>query len=60
MFTFVEQWQRSDETQRSRCDMRKGFNGLKALVANDMKEPPTSGAVYVFLNRRGDRIKLFR
>ena len=38
------------------CDMRKGFNGLEALVANDMQEPPMSGAVYVFLNRRGDRI----
>ena len=34
------------------CDMRKGFNGLEALVANDMQEPPMSGAVYVFLNRR--------
>ena len=42
------------------CDMRKGFNGLEALVANDMQEPPTSGAVYVFLNRKGDRIKLLR
>ena len=37
------------------CDMRKGFNGLEALVANDMQEQPTSGAVYVFLNRKGDR-----
>ena len=27
------------------CDMRKGFNGLEALVANDMQEQPTSGAV---------------
>ena len=42
------------------CDMRKGFNGLEALVANDMQEQPTSGAVYVFLNRKGDRIKLLR
>jgi transposase len=42
------------------CDMRKGFNGLEALVANDMQEPPMSGAVYVFLNRKGDRIKLLR
>ena len=42
------------------CDMRKGFNGLEALVRNDMGQPPMSGAVYVFLNRRGDRIKLLR
>ena len=42
------------------CDMRKGFNGLEALVKNDMAEPPMSGAVYVFINRRGDRIKLLR
>ena len=42
------------------CDMRKGLNGPEALVKNDMGEPPMSGAVYVFLNRRGDRIKLLR
>lgn len=42
------------------CDMRKGFHGLEALVQQDMGEVPMSGAVYVFLNRRGDRIKLLR
>ena len=42
------------------CDMRKGFHGLEALVQQDMGEVPMSGAVYVFLNRKGDRIKLLR
>lgn len=42
------------------CDMRKGFHGLETLVQQDMGEVPMSGAVYVFLNRKGDRIKLLR
>ena len=33
------------------CDMRKGFNGLAALVAGQLKEEPASGKLFVFTNR---------
>ena len=39
-------------------DMRKGFDGLYGLVYTHLKEDPLSGDVYVFLNRRRDRMKL--
>ena len=39
-------------------DMRKGFNGLSGLVRNKLGENPLSGDVFVFLNRRRDRMKL--
>jgi transposase len=40
------------------CDMRKGFDGLSGLVSTYMNEEVSSGTVFIFLNRRGDRIKL--
>jgi transposase len=39
-------------------DFRKGAEGLAALVREDMKSDPFSGAVYVFRAKRVDRIKL--
>ena len=39
-------------------DMRKGFDGLYGLVTTALESDPLSGDVYVFLNRRRDRIKL--
>jgi transposase len=39
-------------------DFRKGAEGLAALVREDMKSDPFSGAVYVFRARRADRVKL--
>lgn len=39
-------------------DMRKGFDGLAALVATTLAADPFSGHVFVFRGRRGDRIKL--
>jgi len=39
-------------------DMRKSFDGLCGLVISELGADPTSGAVYLFLNRRRDRIKL--
>lgn len=39
-------------------DMRKSFDGLCGLVISQLGENPTCGAVYLFLNRRRDRIKL--
>ena len=40
------------------CDMRKGFEGLHALVTGKLGESATSGAVFVFTNRRRNRLKL--
>jgi len=39
-------------------DMRKGIDGLAALVQSGLRQKPTSGAVFAFRGRRGDRIKL--
>jgi transposase len=38
-------------------DMRKGFDGLFALVENVIKEDPFSGHLFVFRNQRRDRLK---
>ena len=43
---------------RGPADMRKGFNGLGGLVRNAMKANPLSGDVFIFVNRRRNRIKL--
>jgi transposase len=40
------------------CDLRKGFNGLHALVAERLSEDLKSGALFVFSNRRHTRIKI--
>lgn len=39
-------------------DMRKSFNGLSALVANQLDEDPLSGQLFVFINRRKTHIKV--
>lgn len=39
-------------------DMRKSFNGLCSLVASKLKDNPTSGAMFVFINRRKTHIKI--
>ena len=38
--------------------MRKGVAGLAALAEIVLRQRPSSGAVFVFRDRRGDRIKL--
>ena len=38
--------------------MRRGFDGLAALVQNQLQANPLSGQVFVFRGRRGDRIKV--
>jgi transposase len=40
------------------CDMRKSFDGLCGLIRNTLNHDPQSGHVYLFLNRRADRIKM--
>jgi transposase len=39
-------------------DMRKGFDGLAALVQTQLHEDAFAGHVFVFRGRRGDRVKL--
>lgn len=39
-------------------DMRKGFDGLSALVQSRLREGPFSGQLFVFRGRRGDRVKV--
>jgi transposase len=40
------------------CDFRQGFNGLEGLVRERMKEDAESGALFVFTNRRRNRLKM--
>jgi len=39
-------------------DMRRGFDGLCALVQHQLNESPFSGDLYIFRGRRGDKVKL--
>lgn len=40
------------------CDMRKSFNGLSTLVSQRLKADPQNGALYVFINRSRNRLKI--
>lgn len=39
-------------------DLRKGFDGLAALVKTTLAEDPFSGHLFAFRGRRGDRLKV--
>jgi len=39
-------------------DMRKGFGGLSAVVREQFGSDPTDGSLFIFVNRRRDRMKL--
>ena len=39
-------------------DMRKSFDGLCGIIIGSLKQDPLSGSVYVFINKRRNRIKL--
>ena len=39
-------------------DMRRGFDGLAALVQSQLEQDPFSGQLFVFRGRKGDRLKL--
>ena len=39
-------------------DMRKSFDGLSGLVQNTLGRNPSGGDVFIFINKRRDKIKL--
>lgn len=43
---------------REPIDMRRSFDGLEAAVRERLREDPLSGALFVFWNRRRDRLKI--
>lgn len=43
---------------RQPTDMRKSYDSLAALAAYELGEEPTSGALFVFLNRPRNRVKI--
>jgi len=45
---------------REPVDFRKAHDGLAAIVRQALRADPLDGSLYVFLNRRRDRIKLIQ
>jgi transposase len=39
-------------------DLRRGFDGLSALIQTKLEKSPLSGQVFIFRGRRGDLVKL--
>ena len=40
------------------CDMRKSFDSLCGLINNDLEQDPSDGTVYIFINKKRNKIKL--
>lgn len=40
------------------ADMRRSFDGLARMAQEVVREDPSSGHLFVFRNRRGDRVKV--
>lgn len=38
-------------------DMRKSFDGLSGIIRSELKQEPTDGNLFLFINRKQDRIK---
>lgn len=45
---------------RAPTDMRKSFDGLSGIVKGQLSRNPTSGEVFIFVNRRRNKVKLLR
>ncbi|MCK5014364.1 MAG: IS66 family insertion sequence element accessory protein TnpB [Candidatus Omnitrophica bacterium] len=45
---------------REPTDMRKSFDGLSGLIQGELLRSPTSGEVFIFINRRRNKVKLLR
>jgi len=45
---------------REATDMRKSFDGLCGLVQGQLRQNPMSGDLFIFINKRRNRIKLLR
>jgi len=43
---------------KGRADMRKGFAGLSGMVEEYFTESLFTGSLFIFLNRRRDRVKI--
>lgn len=41
-----------------KLDLRRSFDGLAEVVRMTLKKDPLSGALFLFTNRRADRLKL--
>jgi transposase len=39
-------------------DMRKGFDALQGLVTSVLEKDPLSGHLFLFINRRRDKLKI--
>ena len=42
------------------ADMRKGFSGLSGIVREQFESDPSDGSLFIFINRRRDRMKLLQ
>ena len=40
------------------CDLRKSFDTLSVLVEQQLREDPLSSKLFVFLNKKCDRVKM--
>lgn len=43
---------------REPVDMRKQFDGLWAVAQEKLREDPRKGAIFVFVNKRRNRLKM--
>lgn len=43
---------------RGSADMRKGFDGLSGMVEEHFTQSLFAGSLFIFLNRRRDRVKI--
>jgi transposase len=40
------------------CDMRRSFDGLSAMVRNELQADPCDGSLYCFINRRATQMRV--